>query len=74
MKRFYLQKRGRVYYACMVNQETGERMTARSTGERDRDEALIKVYGWLRDGLPVKAGARRKAGGTGLNGIIQSIR
>jgi hypothetical protein len=50
-RKFYMHKRGGVFYACLVNQETGLPMSARSTGERDRDEAFIVVSGWLRDGL-----------------------
>jgi hypothetical protein len=33
-RKFYLHKRGGVFYACLVNQETGLSMSARSTGER----------------------------------------
>jgi hypothetical protein len=47
-----MHKRGGVFYVCMINQETGLSMSARSTGERDRDAALIVVSGWLRNGLP----------------------
>jgi hypothetical protein len=42
-RKFYLHKRGGVFYVCLVNQETGLAMSARSTGERDRDAALIVV-------------------------------
>jgi hypothetical protein len=59
-RKFYMHKRGGVFYACLVNQETGFSINARSTGERDRDAALIVVSGWLRDGLPGKDGERRK--------------
>jgi hypothetical protein len=31
MRRFYLHKRGGVFYACLVNQETGERTIYRGT-------------------------------------------
>ncbi|MDR0760733.1 MAG: integrase, partial [Treponema sp.] len=50
-------------------------MSARSTGERDRDAALIVVSGWLRDGLPGKDGERRKvAAAFDLDGILRGIR
>jgi hypothetical protein len=50
-------------------------MSARSTGEKDRDAALIVVSGWLRDGLPGKDGERRKAEAAfDLDGILRGIR
>jgi hypothetical protein len=70
-RKFYLHRRGGVFYVCLVNQETGLAMSARSTGERDRDAALIVVSGWLRDGLP--DGERRKAEAAfDLNGILRT--
>jgi hypothetical protein len=74
-RKFYLHKRGGVFYACLVNQETGLPMSARSTGERDRDVALIVISGWLRDGLPGKDGERRKVEAAfDLDGILRGIR
>ena len=74
-RNFYLYKREGVFYARLVNQETGLAMTARSTGERDRDAALIVVSGWLRDGLPCKGGERRKTEAAfGLDAIFRGIR
>jgi hypothetical protein len=74
-RKFYLHKRGGVFYACLVNQETGLAMSARSTGERDRDAALIAVSGWLRDGLPGKDGERRKVEvAFNLDTILRGIR
>jgi integrase len=74
-RKFYMHKRKGVYYACLVNQETGLPMTARSTGEKDRDAALIVVSDWLRDGLPGRGGERRKAEAAfDLDGILRGIR
>jgi integrase len=74
-RKFYMHKRGGVYYACLVDQETGLSMSARSTGERDRDAALIVVSGWLRDGLPIKDGERRKVEAVlNLDLILRGIR
>jgi hypothetical protein len=72
---FYIHTRKGVYYACLVNQETGLPMTARSTGEKDRDAALIVVSDWLRDGLPGRGGERRKAEAAfDLDSILRGIR
>jgi hypothetical protein len=50
-------------------------MSVRSTGERDRDAALIVVSGWLRDGWPDKNGERRKVEAAfDLDGILKGIR
>ncbi|MDR0383219.1 MAG: hypothetical protein LBH50_04460 [Spirochaetaceae bacterium] len=74
-RKFYMHRRGGVFYACLVNQETGLAMSARSTGERDRDAALIVVSGWLRDGLPGKGGERRKVEAAfDPDGILRGIR
>jgi hypothetical protein len=74
-RKFYLHKRGGVFYACLVNRETGLPMSARSTGERDRDAALIVVSGWLRDGLPGAGGQRRKVEAAfDLDAILRGIR
>jgi hypothetical protein len=74
-RKFYMHKRGGVFYACLVNQETGLSMSARSTGERDRDATLIMVSGWLRDGLPGRDGERRKVEAAfDLDGILRAIR
>jgi hypothetical protein len=48
MRQFCLHNRGGIFYTCLVNQETGERMSARSTGEKNMESAVITVSGWLR--------------------------
>jgi hypothetical protein len=69
-RKLYMHNRGGVFCACLVNQETGLPMSARSTGERDRDAAFRVVSGWLRDGLPGRDGERRKiAAAFDLDGI-----
>jgi hypothetical protein len=74
-RKFYMYKRGDVFYVCLVNQETGLPMNARSTGERDRNAALIGVSGWLRDGLPGSDGERRKVETAfDFDGILRGIR
>jgi hypothetical protein len=74
-RKFYLHTRKGIFYACLVNQTTGLPMSARSTGERDRDAALVVVAGWLKDGLPGKDGRRRKVETQfDLDGILRGIR
>jgi integrase len=52
MRRFYLHKRGGIFYAELLT-TAGVKLNARSTGKRTRDEALLVVAEWLKDGLPV---------------------
>jgi hypothetical protein len=74
-RKFYMHKRGGVFYACLVNQETGLPMSARNTGERGRDAALIVISGWLRDGLPGRDGERRKVDAVfDFDSILRGIR
>ena len=52
MRRFYFHQRGGIYYVELVDPKTGTRLTAKSTGTRDRDTALLKVAEWLEKGIP----------------------
>ena len=52
MRRYYLHARNGVFYAVLINQETGLPLTAKSTGTRDRDEALLIISDWLKNGIP----------------------
>jgi hypothetical protein len=52
MRRFYLHKRAGIYYAELVDQETGKKLPAKSTGERNEDEARDVVREWLRTFRP----------------------
>lgn len=52
MRPYYLHRRKGVWYAELVDQETGRKLTARSTGTQDRDEAILKVAEWRKSGVP----------------------
>lgn len=52
MRQFYLHARKGIFYVQFVNQEAKKCLPARSTGKSNRDEALIVVAGWLKDGIP----------------------
>lgn len=54
MRRFSLFLHKGIYYAQLFNPATGEFMTDRSTGKRNRDEAAGIVTDWLSNGLPKK--------------------
>jgi integrase len=81
---FYLYpgKNG-TYQAEILNPETGERVCFRNTGTKSRDEAVMLVSGWLRDGIPKRKRGRAptyRSPGTqtveaaaGLSAILKGI-
>jgi integrase len=48
----YVSKTRYIYYVQFTDLATGRRLSAISTGKSNRDEALIVVAGWLKDGIP----------------------
>jgi hypothetical protein len=77
MRRYYLHTRHHgIFYAELLDPQSGRKLTARSTGTTDRDEAMLKVAAWLQTGIPT--GRKRKPRPleivTSLDGIIKSIR
>ena len=81
---FYLYplKNG-VLMSEILDPETGARVCYRNTGSKNRDEALILVSGWLRDGIPARKKGRKRIyskpakqtveSATGLSEILKSI-
>jgi integrase len=53
---FYVYPKNGIYHAQIVDPKTGITICYRTTGLKNRDEAMLMVAGWLRDGIP----ARRK--------------
>jgi integrase len=77
MRPFYLYPRKKgIYYVEFVNKNTGKKLTAKSTRATTRDEALLVVNDWLKDGLPTKAQAPRRtlAETFSVQGAIDAIR
>jgi hypothetical protein len=52
MRRFCLYKRGRIWYCKLYNPAIKRYLGGRSTGEIQRDAALLIVAEWLSGGLP----------------------
>jgi integrase len=74
---FYLHTRHHgIYYAEFVDPETGRKLPARSTGEKDRDKALLKIAIWKANGLPTGRMRRPRPleVAAGLDAILKSIR
>ncbi|MDR2742612.1 MAG: site-specific integrase [Treponema sp.] len=77
MRRYYLHTRHNgVFYAELVDPQAGRKLTARSTGTKSRDEALLKIAEWLKTGIPT--GRVRKPrtleAAAGIENILRSIR
>jgi len=60
MRGVSLHLRNDVFYVQFRDPQTGKRLSARSTGKKNRDEALMAVSGWLRDGIPTQAADKPK--------------
>ena len=58
MRRYYLHKRGKIYYAELVSQ-SGVKLSPRSTRTKNRDDAVLVVAEWLKSGIPM--GRQRQA-------------
>jgi len=52
MRRFSFHRRGEIIYCQLYNAEAGKYATAKSTGTKDPDEALLIAAGWLQSGVP----------------------
>jgi integrase len=77
MRKFYLHTRHHgVYYAELVNPVTGEKLTARSTKTKNKDEALLVVAEWLTSGVPTGRGRKPRPleEAIGLDAIIKAIK
>ncbi|NLV83368.1 MAG: hypothetical protein GXY60_02265, partial [Spirochaetales bacterium] len=51
-KPFYLSRHGNIWYARIIDQQTGRQLSALSTGQKDRDLAIMTVSKWFVEGLP----------------------
>ncbi|MCL2442261.1 MAG: integrase, partial [Treponema sp.] len=53
MRRFYLHTRNNgIFYAELIDPQTGVKLSARSTGTKNRDEAMLIIAEWLKHGIP----------------------
>ena len=52
MRQYYLHTRNRIFYVQFTDPATRKRLPAISTGKSNRDEAVMVVALWLKDGIP----------------------
>ena len=77
MRRFYLHTRNKgIFYAELVDPQTGLKLTARSTGTKNRDEALLKIAEWLKYGIPTGRAQKPKTLETAaeIESILKALR
>jgi hypothetical protein len=77
MRRFYLHTRHNgTFYAELVDPQTGVKLTARSTGTKNRDEALLKIAEWLKIGIPTGRVRKPRAleAAAGIENILKAMR
>jgi hypothetical protein len=58
-KKYYLHTRNGIFHAELTNPVTGRKLTARSTGECNRDDALLVISDWLKNCTPSKSSAKK---------------
>lgn len=72
---FYVYERHGIFHAELFDPVTRARIASRSTHQRTRDEAILVVGEWLKNGLPTPAGARRAvAEETTVAGALRVVR
>jgi hypothetical protein len=65
-----------VIYAELVDPQTGAKLTARSTGTKDRDEALLVIAGWLKSGIPTGRARKPRTleAAAGIENVLKVIK
>jgi integrase len=77
MRRFYLHTRyGGIFYAELIDPATGRKLSARSTGTTNRDEAMLIIAKWLETGIPTGRVHKLRSLETaaGIENILRAIR
>jgi integrase len=73
-RRFYLYPRKSGFYFAEIYSPSGERICIRSTGTKNRDDAAGIAAGWVKDGIPSKAGPVSLAVAEASMGIVDQVR
>ncbi len=76
MRRFCLYRRGKVWYCKLYNPSTKRYLSGRSTGEIQRDAALLTVAEWLSGGVPEpkQKGVRPVSNVFEVNTVLSALR
>ena len=77
MRRYYLHTRHNgTFYAELIDLQTGAKLTARSTGTKNRDEALLKIAEWLKTGISTGRGRKPRTleMAAGIENVLKVIR
>jgi hypothetical protein len=52
VRQYYLHTRNRIFYVQFTDPATQKRLPTISTGKSNRDDAVMVVALWLKDGIP----------------------
>jgi integrase len=76
VRRFSLYRRGKIFYCQFYNPKTGKYLPGRSTGQTNRDAAILVVYEWEHNGIPDRGGERCRPGSETIDvdTILETIR
>jgi integrase len=72
VRQYYLHTRKRIFYVQFTDPATQKRLSAISTGKNNRDDALIVIAGWLKDGVPQRQAAAEAQTNRPLDALISS--
>ena len=76
-REFYLHKRKNgIFYVEFINPENGKKLSAKSTGETEKQKAMLKAEFWKENGIPTKhlQKPRPIVEVAGIETILKSIR
>jgi len=70
VRQYYLHTRNRIYYVQFTDSATQKRLPAISTGKRNRDDAVMVVALWLKEGIPQRQVKQEVKPGRSLENLI----
>jgi len=70
VRQYYLHTRNRIFYVQFTDPATQKRLPAISTGKSNRDEAVMVVALWLKDGIPQRQVKQEIKPGRSLENLI----
>jgi len=76
VRRFSLYRRGKIFYCQFYNPKTGKYLSGRSTGQTNRNAAILVVYDWEQNGIPDwgGAGCRPVSEAIDVDTVLETIR
>jgi hypothetical protein len=70
VRQYYLHTRNRIFYVQFTDPATQKRLPAISTGKSNRDDAVMVVALWLKDGIPQRKAKQEDESHRSLDALI----